>query len=45
MYGMYRIMLMATSVMGEMKMGNIVPRAVFKATSLAFGPECYYYIM
>ena len=32
----YRIMVTETSVVGVMKMGNIVPRAVFKPTSLAF---------
>ena len=32
----YRILVMATSVMGVMKMGNIVPTAGIEPTSLAF---------
>ena len=35
-HSLYRIMVMATIVMGVMKMGNIVPRAEYKPTSLAF---------
>ena len=35
-YSLYRIMVMATSVMGVMKMGNTVPRAGLEPTSLAF---------
>ena len=35
-YSLYKIMLMATSVMGVIKMVNIVPRAGIKPTSLAF---------
>ena len=33
---LYRIMVTATSLMGVMKMGNIVPRARIEPTSLAF---------
>ena len=33
---LYRIMVEATNGMGEMKMGNIVPRAGNERTSLAF---------
>ena len=33
---LYRIMVMATSVMSVMKMGNIVPRVGLKPTYLAF---------
>ena len=35
-HSVYRIMIMATSVMGVMKMENIVPRVGLKPTSLAF---------
>ena len=33
---LYRIMVMATSVVGVTKMGNIVPKVGFKPTSLSF---------
>ena len=33
---LYGTMVMATSVMGVMKMGNLVPRAEIECTSLAF---------
>ena len=36
MRSLYRILVTATSVMGVMKMGNIVPRAGLEPTSLAF---------
>ena len=32
----YRILVMTTGVMGVMEMGNIVPRAGFEPTPLAF---------
>ena len=35
-HGLYRIMVMANSVMGVMKMGNIVPSLGLETISLAF---------
>ena len=35
-HSLYRIMVMATSVMGVMNMGNIVLRVLIKPTSLPF---------
>ena len=35
-HSLYRIVVMATSVVGVMKMGNIAPRMGLKSTSLAF---------
>ena len=35
-YSLYKIMITATSVVGVMKMGNIMPKAGIKPTSLAF---------
>ena len=35
-HSLYRIMVMATSVVGVMKMRNTVPRVGLKSTSLAF---------
>ena len=40
---MYRIMVMGTSVIGGTKIGNILPRAGLKPTSLAFWARCYHY--
>ena len=39
MRSLYSIMVMATGVVGVMKMGNIAPRAGIKPTSLAFWPS------
>ena len=35
-HSLYRIKVTSTSVMGEIKMGNIVPRVRIEPTSLAF---------
>ena len=35
-HSLYKILVMETSVLGVMKIGNIVPRAGIKSTSLAF---------
>ena len=44
-HSLYRIMITATCVVGDMKMGNIVPKAGIKHTNLSFRPVCYHYPM
>ena len=41
-WNLYSVMVTRTSVVGVLKMGNIVLKAGIKPTSLAFRPMCYH---